>query len=301
MVFSMQQVRQKIRLLPRVGTLEYDDLVRFFPDARTIYLCDFPLTGAERGERITGGFQVGKVKNIDHHFEVPEFYRFISSGNLGCAQVREHGPAGDDDIVVITHTDCDSVVTASIVAGLFTPEQRFEDAVIAADHTGEPNPIADLLQGLDELKDMMLSFSTLAAFLERRKLPSQAESARQKHLAERERARTVLDQFSYHGTLATLSIPGKIDGGFFPSLLPDAALILLFVDHPSIAGKRQAKLRLGKAARPGATIYDLKVREFDANYGGRWNAGSNERNGGLDFSEAEYLRLLTDAIARAWN
>ena len=64
-------------------------------------------------------------------------YRFVSSANLAVEWVRaRHGPR-PGDLVVITHTDCDSVLSSGIVSGRLEPKPEYEAAAIAADHTGE--------------------------------------------------------------------------------------------------------------------------------------------------------------------
>ncbi len=54
--------------------------------------------------------------------------------------------------VAVSHYDCDSVSAAAILSGSARKEAwpLLEEAVIAADHTGAENLIADVLQGLDE-------------------------------------------------------------------------------------------------------------------------------------------------------
>src|SRR3712207_2255748 len=87
--------------------------------------------------------------------------RRISSTGLAVEHVRRHGPAGRDTMVVINHTDCDSVLSSAVVLGLLPPEPAWADAAIAADHTGAAHPVADLLQSLEHERDFAMSLRNL--------------------------------------------------------------------------------------------------------------------------------------------
>jgi hypothetical protein len=67
-----------------------------------------------------------------------------------------------------------------------------------------------------------------------------------------------------------------VDAALFPGILPQATLILLVRPFPSAPGRWECKLRLGSAAPEGLTLFDLKDRDPEFNFGGRWNAGSNK-------------------------
>lgn len=81
------------------------------------------------------------------------------------SHVHEHGPASRADIVVIDHSDCDSILCAWLVSGRLEPDDRFGAAAIAADHTGAADPIADLLQAIEYRRDLELSFRSLNTLL----------------------------------------------------------------------------------------------------------------------------------------
>jgi hypothetical protein len=68
--------------------------------------------------------------------------------------------------VVINHTDCDSVLSSGTASGHLEPLKEYGVAAIAADHTGEENDIADLLQALDERRDLCLAFTSLDRIME---------------------------------------------------------------------------------------------------------------------------------------
>ena len=59
------------------------------------------------------------------------------------------------------------------------------------------------------------------------------------------------------------------------------------------------KLRLGKNAPPGLTLHSLRVTDWDPQYGGRWNAGSNGRGGGTTIESAWYASRLRARLHEA--
>jgi hypothetical protein len=63
-------------------------------------------------------------------------------------------------------------------------------------------------------------------------------------------------------------------------------------------GVRYGLLR--RRRRQGSSLHDLGIAEFDPSYGGRWNAGSNERRGGTTLSPDEYredlVRVLREKV-----
>ena len=101
----------------------------------------------------------------------------ISSANLALEHVSRFGAVDSGTPVAITHTDCDSILSSGIVSGRLEPRPEFGDAAIAADHTGEENSIADLLQGLDEKKNLELSFRNLSLLLSGREVEREATVA----------------------------------------------------------------------------------------------------------------------------
>jgi hypothetical protein len=172
---------------------------------------------------------------------------------------------------------------------LLPPDEVFGEAVIAADHTGAPNAIADLLQALDPLRDFEYSLSCLRG----QSLDGRAAELLAKRHAERARAKELVESGAFHkvGQVAIAKLTAeKVAGEFLPSLLPEAAVIVSA--SPMENGRWETKVRLGAAARAGVTLYSLGVRAFEPNFRGRWNAGSTKRAGGSTvdpLSLAEYL------------
>ena len=150
-----------------------------------VIACDCLVTGAGTWQFRDGAYVNDRFVSIDHHQDDPRMHRFVSSANLAVEWVRAgHGPR-PGDLVVITHTDCDSVLSSAIVSGRLEPKPEYEAAAIAADHTGAKNGIADLLQSLDSSRDHELSLRNLS--LLERGLP--LEPAAQQALANRIRKR----------------------------------------------------------------------------------------------------------------
>jgi hypothetical protein len=89
-----------------------------------IVACDFYVDGSEHGREVPGGYEIGSILNVDHHAPSERMARQISSTNLAIDHVRRFGPAKPDTLVVISHTDCDSVLSSCIMAGELEPERN---------------------------------------------------------------------------------------------------------------------------------------------------------------------------------
>ena len=296
-----------IDLLPvfRAGSL--DDLRARYPTGE-ILACDFYIAGAELGTDVPGGYRLDeRVLNIDHHAPTARMAREVSSTNLAldwratnANTPAESRQAAEQAVVVINHTDCDSILSAGIVSGRLDALPEYGRAALAADHTGEENAIADALQALEPWRDVELSFATLRGVETGAPLPEQAREA----LARWRHKRDYAAHFVAQGTVASDGLmafgilDGEIDGIFFPPLLPDAVLVLLAVPKPNEPGTWIMKLRLGARAPEGFTIHHLHVTDFDRAYGGRWNAGSNARAGGTTIPPVRYAEEVRGRLAR---
>jgi hypothetical protein len=285
--------------------------------ARPIIACDFYIEGAERdvphgeGKAPQGEPRVprlGRITNIDHHAPLPEMERPVTSTQLAA----EYLVAGFDPAaapapwVVINHTDCDSVLSSAIVMGLIEPHECFVAASIAADHTGEEDEIADLLQALDEGREgnrtdeqYVESLRNLILLREGKPLELCAKRALELRRARRAAAKQLVadGRLEREGGLAWAIVDEQIDGALFPVLLPDAVLIMLAFPHPNFPDRWAMKLRLGLGAPPGLTLHSLRITEWDPGFGGRWNAGSNKRPlrngvGGTTMEPRDYANRL---------
>lgn len=263
-----------------------------------IIACDCYVIGAEHWQPVVGGYADGRIINVDHHAPTVAMAREVSSANLALERVRALGRTSADTMLFVTHTDCDSVLSAGILSGTLAAEDRYGDAALAADHTGDPNPIAELLQALDRRRDLALSFEALSILEEGRSLSPDIERA----LDERRRKRGLAESYvrdgrvSMHGPIAVATLRESLDGECFAPLLPDATVILLAAPNPDDPDRLDVKLRLGHAAPSGFSLQALDIHRFDPAYGGRWNAGSNRRAGGTHLSVQAYVRLLRERV-----
>ena len=263
-----------------------------------VWACDFYVTGAEGGAEMPGGYQLGRIRNIDHHAPTPRMARRVSSGTLARVQVLAEGLPPVDDLIVVNHTDCDSVLSSGIMSGRLEPLEVFSDAAIAADHTGEANAIADLLQALDSRKDLEVSFAALERLLTGVPQPSEVRAALDARLAKRARACELVvgGRMQRSGALYWAALESEVDGELFPALLPDAVAIMLASPMPEKMGRWGVKVRLGLGATEGLWLSRLGIEGFDRNYGGRWNAGSNKRGGGTETPPERYAELLRERL-----
>ena len=81
-------------------------------------------------------------------------YRAVSAPNFAIAHVRASGTARPDDLVVIDHTDCDSVLSAGIISGRLDPDERLAKRPSLRITSGVENPIANLLQAIEYRRDL---------------------------------------------------------------------------------------------------------------------------------------------------
>lgn len=227
-----------------------------------LFACDFGIIGAERFEEKPWGYEEGRLVNIDHHAPTLSMRRYVSSANLALSYVSQKGIAQPSDTVVINHTDCDSILSAAIVCGHLEPLPMFGEAAIAADHTGENNAIADLLQAIDEKRDYQYSLRNLRLLMDGLPLDTSAKVLLDKRLSERAAAKELVDRkaFNIRNGVAWIEMESAIDSAFFPALLPDAAVIVMFSPRPHESGKWNVKARLGMAAHSGLLVERLSMR-----------------------------------------
>lgn len=285
-----------IHLLSQRPNVSESELLSLFGGA--VIATDCYVVGAESWDSVIGGYERGRILNVDHHAPTERMQREISSANLAIERVRTLGLPAQDTQIVLTHTDCDSVLSAGILSGRLPADDRYGDAALAADHSGEPLPIAELLQALDDERNLELSFSALAMLEKGLELPHSVQQALAQRAREREIAGELVSSgaVQMHGPVAVLRTVESLDGSFFAPLLPHAQIILLARPHESDPAKLEVKLRRGWAAPASLTLQGLGVQQFDSAYGGRWNAGSNRRGGGSPRSLADYASELEKRV-----
>jgi hypothetical protein len=254
--------------------------------------CDFYIDEIEKiGVDVPGGYCVGRVTNIDHHAPTARMARIVSSANLAIEWIRAGGVPGSVT-VVLNHTDCDSVLSGAVMAGLLPPDDDIGAAAIAADHTGEENAIADMLQGLQHQRDFEMSLRNVQLIRAGRPLEPLANDALEQRRQSRHFASRDVANFKFQDGVAWAELNHDTDSEFFPALLPTAAVIFISVPHATDPNKRLIRVRLGRAAPAGFSLHQLRLKEFDPTFGGRWNAGSNKRAGGSTIPTREYVHEL---------
>lgn len=286
-----------IHLIPSSGVVrEHPELD---PHPGPVVVCDCYVEGIEHGTAVPGGYERGRVVNVDHHADTPRMRRRVSSANLAIERVRACGVAPDGTTVVVNHTDCDSILSAGIIAGRLEPDGDYGDAALAADHTGAEHPIADLLQALDPARDVELSFRSLDALRRGRPLEAAVEAALDDRRRRRQAAADAVasGRMRMDGPIAWGVFDETLQGEFFPALLPEAVVILAMAPHRELPpGRLEMKLGLGARAPEGFSLHGL-LAGFDPGFGGRWNAGANkrprdDRPGGSDVAPERYAAEL---------
>lgn len=282
-----------IRLIENLQVHRAEDVLALTA-AGEILAADFRIEGIhESGTGVPWGWQLGRLVNVDHHAPVAAMEREVSSAVLALDYAALHG-IPDDATVVISHTDCDSVLTAGILSGRLPAERRWGDAAVAADHTGAEDPVADLLQPLDDLRDWALSLASLEALISGEPLDPTVARLVEGRRAQRDylAAQVAAGRFTNLGPLVWSTFDREVDTELAAPLLPDAQVVLCVHPHARHPGRWIARTRLGRGAPPGLSLQRLGIEEFDPAWGGRWNAGNNKRGGGTAIGPAEYAREL---------
>lgn len=283
-------------LIPLAKVIRSEQLLEVAPTG-SIYACDFTVEGVESWHECAWGYEQGRIRNIDHHADTPLMRRRVSSANLALLRVAEAGAATASETVVINHTDCDSVLSAAIMCGAVEPLPELGEAAIAADHTGEVNAIADLLQALDRRRDYDYSLECLKRLLRGAPLDGEAHKALDARAAKRELAARLVSSgaIAFSDGVATVVTPEMVDGELLPPLLPHAWLIVSFSPRPGEANRWNCKARIGNAA-PQSLALSRVMKAVDPNYGGRWNAGSNTRGGGSAVDPETYIAKVIEQV-----
>ena len=217
-----------ITLITETSRPEAIDLFNLIPSG-DFAVCDFSLRDIEDANQCASGYEIGRLINIDHHADSARFHKRVSSGNPACSFIRERGTI---DQVIINHTDCDSIISAGIVSGLLEPKPEYEAAVIAADHTGEENDIADLLQSLQDERDVELSFRCLNLLESGLDLPEKAQSLLTQRRESRESARWIAESNTVtSGRLACVYADESIESELVAPFFKNAWVVAIAFPH----------------------------------------------------------------------
>lgn len=289
--------KENIQLLEEFSSITLDELKAKFAPGSKIVACDFAIKGVEKvGNLKPWGFEAEEVTSIDHHAPVEEMSKMVSSTTLAIEMKKSGKKIDADAIIAVNHTDCDSVLTMAILSDILQPEEKFNEAAIAADHTGEENEIADLLQAIQSKRDLQFSLKNLQALLNKEPLDEEAEKLLEKRFADRKKAQEAVSEghFTESQKVFYISLAEKIDGAFFPALVSEAGAIVVCSPMPDGSGKFSMKTRLGMQAPIGFVLNKAGLPDF----GGRWNAGDTKRNGGTAVSVEKFASLLEEAIEK---
>ncbi|HYC31103.1 MAG TPA: hypothetical protein VEB59_02385 [Gemmatimonadales bacterium] len=287
-------------LIPLSRRVLPEHLLPMHPEG-PIVACDFHVESIHLlGEEVEGGYRLGRLLNVDHHAPVPRMRRRISSTGLAIEHVRRHGAAGAGTRVIINHTDCDSVLASAILLALLRPDEAYAAAAVAADHTGEAHPLADLLQSLEPERDFTMSLRNVLLVEAGAPMEAAASARLRERLRRRERAAELVaaGAFKEAGALRMAVLDEDTEGELFPGLLPEARVVMLAIPGAE-PGRWKMKLRLGRSAPDGLSLSMLGMEEVDPRYGGRWNAGSNRRGGGTTMDPDRYAALVAERLDRA--
>ncbi len=273
---------------PRMAHLPPELLIDLWV-ACDFFLSDFPLTSP-----MPWGYESGHSHLVDHHAPDARWERHISSGNLAVDWVKSNAPPAT---VFINHTDCDSILSSGIVAGILEPKPEYEAAVIAADHTGEVNPIADLLQAIQDFRDVHFSLECLRRLEQGEALPEQANHELEMRTRQRAKAIEITQNPSFvHPRFTVFEVPEVIEAELLCPMVARGDFLMLSVPMEEFPGRRALRLRRTATASDGFSLHHLDLRSAIPGYGGRWNAGSNKRNGGTDKPMAQIIEDLTTLL-----
>ncbi|MFA6096536.1 MAG: hypothetical protein WC788_02810 [Candidatus Paceibacterota bacterium] len=286
-----------VELLKERKFITKEEIENGFKDEKVL-VCDVYVKDIEN-HREGDHFRDGNIYSIDHHAPLKEFQQKISSANIAIEYVRNNGPIGKDFKVITNHTDADSVLACLIMRGVLPPDDRFAKAAIAADHTGEKNEIADLLQAIQYERDIELAVRNLQLLLDGEPLEKRAADLLKERDEDRIKAEKMVEEGNIQeiGGVSYVELEKKIDPNFFIPMIPGAMIIVTFSKHGDFPERLETRVRLGEAGlEKGVSLLELGIEDIDPNWGGRWNAGSDKRGGGTDLLPDEYVRKLNDRL-----
>jgi hypothetical protein len=290
MALGIDQHYENIFLVEEKETTLPSDIKATLPGWK-ICVCDLEVIGSQDGELDPSyAVEFENLLIIDHHMKKPIMHQFISSAMIANSYVRLHGPLSKEYAIVINHVDSDSILSALIMNGTLQADDILGQAAQHADHFGGINIISDLLQSMEEDRNLRNSIEITPL------LPILHHYLRKRY-AQREEIQGYIRNGLVHWEegLACLKLDHLIDEELLPNLLPEAKVILYACPMQDENKKKwRIRIRLGQQGE------DLNLAEMNLpEYVGPWNAGSIARETGTDTEPEDYLRLIAEAIKRA--
>jgi hypothetical protein len=285
---EIEQQYGNIFLVEKKSENTVSELKDRFP-SKKICVCDFYVSGSEHGKIDENGVtNYCDLLVVDHHIPDPCYTSWkITSTVIANKFVTINGPLIDEYVIVVNHTDTDSILSSLIMSGILKPETEYCDqAAIAADHTGKENVISDLLQSFEDDRNLKTSIEMLFKILEKRFW-----------VRKEMKRRIAKNEFEMNDGIALITTNQKIDACLLLDALPAAkAIVVASPMRKGSKGKWRIRVRLGNSSN-GIQLNKLDLTDT----GGRWNAVSTARNGGTNIEPEKYLEMLRDKIEQQQN
>jgi hypothetical protein len=287
MALNIDQHYENIFLVEKKDDTLASEITETLPGWK-ICACDLHVSGSEAGKVWPSlAIDFDDLLIIDHHMPLPEMRQFISSTQIANNYVLLNGPLSKEYAIVINHVDTDSVLSALIMNGTLAPDELLVQAAQNADHFGRMNIISDVLQALQDERNLRNSIEISPLLPILYKILAQRYADRleiQEYIAQ--------DLVHWEDSLAYVRLEHIIDVGLLPDLLPDARVIVFACPMQEANAKKwYIRLRLGQ---PGAGL-DLRQMNLPE-FRGRWNAGAIAGDTGTDREPEEFIRLIREAL-----
>ena len=286
---------ENIYLIEKKSSNTPSELKEAFP-GKKVFICDFYIEDSENGKIDENGVtDYCDLFIVDHHAPISYMKKHISSAVIASRYVSANGPLDDEYVIVVNHTDTDSLLSVLLMSGKIDPNSEYEQAAIAADHTGEANIISDLLQSSEDGRELKKSIELLLIMVKDPKMVKDLGIMKERLLIRSE-LKELVPTFTVNmnNGIAFKIMDKKIDAGLLPALFPNVKAIM--VASPMPDRKWRIRVRLGKL---GKNIELNKLNLPDT--GGRWNAISTSRHGGTNTKPEDYLKMLSDKINQNQN
>jgi hypothetical protein len=282
-------------LFPLCKDVRVDSLHSYFGKKQNIIVCDFHVKDIHKKTFISCGYLFENIINIDHHAPDSFMANFATATSLA-SEYRKSDFFSKNSIVVINHTDCDSMLSALIVSSQILPDEMLCQAALAADHTGNENDIADLLQSMEHLRDFVYSQRNLHKLLSRNRLDEEASKLFLDRKLQRDYACKISQKAERIGFvhLIKLSPNYSINIQLFKSFLPDACIIMSSQPMCDNHDRNEISIMLGQKAPADLYLNNIPLPN---EFGCRWNAGSNKRSSGSTVQPHEYINIINSYMA----